>query len=199
MTQLEASSTLAQQIRTAEQELRDKRAALCEMRKRLAACDVEDYTLTRPDGAKVRLSALFGDKRDLILIHNMGTGCPYCTLWGDGFNGIAHHLEDRAAFVMVSPDSPATVAKFSGSRGWRFTIVSAAGTTLVDDLRFFEDESDGHAGAHRGVTTLRKAADGKIRRVACAPFGPGDAYCTAWHVFDLLEGGAGDWAPKYAY
>ena len=36
----------------------------------------------------------------------MGRGCSYCTLWADGFNGLRHHFEDRAAFVVVSPDTP---------------------------------------------------------------------------------------------
>ena len=44
-------------------------------------------------------------KRDLIVIHNMGASCPYCTLWADGFNGIYDHLADRAAFVALQPRS----------------------------------------------------------------------------------------------
>ena len=48
---------------------------------------VQDYVLDGWDGP-VRLSELFGDKRDLILIHNMGKGCPSCTMWADGFNGV---------------------------------------------------------------------------------------------------------------
>ena len=67
--------------------------------------EVEDYAFQTPAGT-VRLSQLFGDREHLIVIHNMGSSCPACTLWADGFNGIHHHLTSRAAFVVSSPDPP---------------------------------------------------------------------------------------------
>ena len=60
------------------------------MRETLAAVEpqeVQDYEFTNTEG-KVRLSELFGQHEDLILIHNMGVSCSYCTLWADGYNGI---------------------------------------------------------------------------------------------------------------
>jgi hypothetical protein len=48
-----------------------------------------------------------------------------------------------------------------------------------------------------GVSTFRRQAGGRIARVAHAPFGPGDPYCAVWHLFALLEGGAGDWQPAW--
>ena len=56
---------------------------------------------------------LFGSMKDLFVIHNMGSGCPYCTLWADGYNGIYEHLTSRAAFVIASPDSPAAQQRFA--------------------------------------------------------------------------------------
>ena len=53
--------------------------------------EVADYPLATLQGT-MRLSELFAGKADLILIHNMGTICPNCTLWADGLNGIYHHL-----------------------------------------------------------------------------------------------------------
>ena len=78
---------------------------LAELRRKLPHEAVDDYQLQGPNGP-VSLSALFGEKEDLILVHNMGSGCSYCTLWADNFNGVAHHLQDRAAFVLVSPRQP---------------------------------------------------------------------------------------------
>jgi predicted dithiol-disulfide oxidoreductase (DUF899 family) len=66
---------------------------------------VRDYEFATLEGP-VRLSQLFGPKRDLFVIHNMGRSCPHCTLWADGFNGIYPHIADRAAFVIASPDPP---------------------------------------------------------------------------------------------
>lgn len=74
--------------------------------------EVGDYEFTTPAGP-VRLSELFGDHEDLILIHNMGTSCSYCTLWADGYNGIHQHVVTRASFAVSSPDRPDVQKKFA--------------------------------------------------------------------------------------
>ena len=73
---------------------------------------VDDYTFSTARGPK-RLSELFGAKRDLFVIHNMGSSCPYCTLWADGYNGLYAHLVTRGAFVVTSPDPPAVQQRFA--------------------------------------------------------------------------------------
>lgn len=154
---------------------------------------VEDYVFATPRG-KVKLSALFGRKSDLIAIHNMGSSCPYCTLWADGFNGIYDHLANRAAFVVTSPDPAAAQKRFASSRGWRFPMVSHAGTTFAADMGYqFRD-----GGWRPGVSVFQRR-NGRIVRVSDANFSPGDDYCAVWHLLDLLPGGAGEWSPKFRY
>ena len=68
--------------------------------------EVKDYEFLDFNNKKIKLSELFGKKKDLIIIHNMGTACAYCTMWADGFNGVHKHLENRAGFVVVSNDKP---------------------------------------------------------------------------------------------
>src|SRR5712671_3467501 len=89
--------------------LADYRRQISELRQQMRAVqataepeEVRDYELSTPNGI-VRLSELLGDQRDLIVIHNMGVSCAYCTLWADGYNGIYDHLAARAAFVVSSP------------------------------------------------------------------------------------------------
>jgi predicted dithiol-disulfide oxidoreductase (DUF899 family) len=155
--------------------------------------EVADYELANAQGV-VRLSELFAGKRDLILIHNMGTACPNCTLWADGLNGIYHHLADRAAVVVSSPDPPEVQQRFAQSRGWKFPMVSHQGTTFAADMGY-RSESGGWLP---GMSVFRR--DGKrIVRVSDAGFEPGDDFCTLWHILDLLPGGPGDWAPKFTY
>src|SRR6185295_10360508 len=83
-----------------EKEIREKKQLLAELRRAQPAREIQDYELRR-SGETIRLSQMFDGKSDLILIHNMGTTCPYCTMWADGFNGLYDHLRDRAAFVLV--------------------------------------------------------------------------------------------------
>ena len=119
--------------------LRDK------MREARAAAEPEevpDYVFTNTSGS-VRLSELFGDKPDLIVIHNMGATCPHCTLWADGFNGIYDHLASRATFVLSSPDTPNTQKTFAASRGWRFPMVSHNGTTFAADMGYRTEDGGG--------------------------------------------------------
>lgn len=155
---------------------------------------VDDYIFKDWDDKDVRLSSLFGSNKDLILIHNMGRQCPYCTMWADGFNGVLDHLKDRAAFVVVSPDSPQTQKAFATSREWKFKMLSAKGSSFNKDMGFESKDE-----AQPGVSVFQKTRDGKILRVAKDEFGPGDHYCVVWHFFDLLPNGANGWSPKFKY
>jgi len=154
--------------------------------------EVTDYEFASGAGP-VRLSELFGDKDYLFVIHNMGASCPYCTLWADGFNGLAPHIENRAAFVVASPDDPDKQQKFKASRNWGFRMVSYGNGTFAADMGYRED--DRH---HPGVSVFRKRG-GKVFRVSDTSFGPGDDFCSVWHLFDLIPEGAGGWSPKYKY
>src|SRR5271166_2568998 len=185
-------------------ETRDKLAGyrhqIAELRKKMREAqfsvepeEVKDYEFTTPEGT-VRLSRLFGDKEYLFLIHNMGSSCPSCTLWADGFNGIYDHLASRAAFVVSSPDAPAAQKSFAAGRGWRFPMVSHSGTTFAADMGYRSAEG----GWLPGVSVFQREGN-RILRVADSGFAPGDDFCSLWHIYDLLPGGAGDWQPRYRY
>ena len=120
-------------IRALEASLVRQQEKLAALKRRQPRESVADYTLATTRGP-VKLSALFGGKRDLIVVHNMGRQCRYCTMWADGFNGLYPHLADRAAFVVISPDSPAVQKKFAASRGWRFPMASGQGSTFIHDM-----------------------------------------------------------------
>jgi predicted dithiol-disulfide oxidoreductase (DUF899 family) len=154
---------------------------------------VADYTLATSEGP-VRLTDLFGAKDDLIVIHNMGAGCAYCTLWADGFNGIYAHLANRAAFVVSSPDAPESQRRFAAGRGWRFPMVSHQGTSFAGDMGYRSETG----GWLPGVSVFRRDGD-RVVRVSDTGFGPHDDFCAMWHFLDLLPGGAESWAPKFNY
>jgi predicted dithiol-disulfide oxidoreductase (DUF899 family) len=118
--------------RQASQRLTVYRKRIAALRRRMQTVQrqtvpepVDDYTFASATGP-VRLSQLFGSKR--------GSGCPNCTLWADGYNGLYPHLADRAAFVVSSPDSPAVQRRFARSRGWRFPMVSHMDSTFAADM-----------------------------------------------------------------
>jgi predicted dithiol-disulfide oxidoreductase (DUF899 family) len=155
--------------------------------------EVANYEFQTPEGA-VRLLELFGEHEDLMVVHNMGSTCPACTLWADGYNGLHHHVITRAAFVVSSPESPAAQQKFASSRGWKFPMVSHAGTTFAADMGYRSSKG----GWLPGISVFKRAGQ-KILRVSDVGWSPGDDFCTLWHFFDLLPGGAAGWSPKLGY
>lgn len=188
--------TTAETVAQLERQMHDLSQRLAEARRSAPAEPViSECTFRRLDGSRVALADLFGDKDELILIHNMGPGCVYCTLWADGFNGMWRHAADRAAFVLVSKEEPAKQRAFAEGRGWEFPIASAAGTSFFKDMGF--EGPDGKPWP--GVSAFHKGPDGSIVRTGRAPFGPGDQFCALWHLLDLIPGGPGEWQPKYAY
>jgi predicted dithiol-disulfide oxidoreductase (DUF899 family) len=187
--------TITAEIEQLERKLLEDKKKLAELRHQLEPTPVDDYTFHNHSGKEVNLSQLFGAKDDLIVIHNMGKRCSYCTMWADGFNGVKHHLENRAAFVVVSPDEYKVQREFANSRGWEFKMMSAFGTSFFKDMGFENDEGS----PWPGVSTFRRQLDGSIVRVAHTYFGPGDDFCSPWHLLDLLLKGADGWEPKFVY
>ena len=155
--------------------------------------EVSDYLFSTTAG-EVRLSGLFGQRRDLFVIHNMGSSCPYCTLWADGYSGIYDHLESRAAFVVTSPDSPSVQKEFARGRGWKFLMVSHQGSSFAADMGYRSER-----GAWLpGISVFRREGK-RILRVSDSGSSPGDDFCAQWHILDLLPEGAGEWRPKFSY
>jgi predicted dithiol-disulfide oxidoreductase (DUF899 family) len=183
------------EIARLQEEIEKTRQKIVKLRRERPSEPVKDYAFKTVGGKTVRLSELFRGKQDLIVVHNMGKGCNYCTLWADGFNGVANHLQDRAAFVVVSPDEPEAQKQFASSRGWSFSMCSVKGTSFTTDMNV--QTTDGEL--YPGVSAFHKKADGTIVRVSKDFLGPGDYYCSVWHLFELLDGGAKGWEPKPKY
>ncbi len=174
-------------------EIADLRRKMREAQASVEPEPVRDYEFASLEG-QVRLSQLFGAKRDLFVIHNMGRSCPHCTLWADGFNGIYRHIADRAAFAVSSPDPPDVQKSFTAGRGWEFPMVSHQRTSFAADMGY---RSAG-GGWLPGVSVFRRDGD-RIMRVADTSFEPADDFCTLWHLLDLLPEGVGDWQARFTY
>lgn len=189
-----AQQTAKEQLGELYGQLMAIREQMREVQKAIPPQAIDDYRLLTESGEQV-LSSFFRDKEELFVIHNMGTSCVYCTVWADGFNGVIDHLQDRAAWLLTSPDDVGTQKAFAQSRQWRMPMASLGESTLAKDLGYqFDDDS-----YMPGVSVIRKSPSGKLVRVADSPFGPGDQYCSVFNLFDLIPGNTDDWVPKFAY
>lgn len=179
-------------IEKLETEIQEKIAKLAELRKKAKPTPVKNYEFKTLDGT-VTLLDLFAGKNTLFAIHNMGQGCRYCTLWADGLNAFVPHLESEYAVALLSKDPPDVQRTFANSRGWRFRTASHAGGEYIRD----QDVSPGQTNSPGIVVYTRK--DNKIFKRASAGFGPGDLYCSIWHILALAGIGEDKWTPQYSY
>ena len=184
----EDPAVLEEQIRSLRQRLAKARQAQAS-----TAEPVGEYRFRGPGETAISLRELFGTHHDLLVIHNMGRRCAYCTLWADGINGVARQLQRRSALVLVSPDSPAVQAAFAAERGWTLPMVSGTGSSFTLDMGFALD--DGRVLP--GVSAFhRETPEGPITRTGKAAFGPGDEFCLVYHMFDLLKHGVANFRPE---
>jgi len=207
-----AARAAREALHRAEVALRDQREAVARMRRALPR-DIafEDLPLEEMrDGRRVRvdLSGLFEDPdRPLVLMHFMygkaqTEPCPMCTLWADGYAGLARHLAQRVNFAVLIAGDVDAFSIYAKGRGWDdLRVVSAAETTLERDLGFEDEEGN----QRPGVSVFERAADGSLTHFysLCA-YGPDggrmmDALSPFWNFLDLTPEGRGDFLPRLTY
>ena len=180
------------EITALERQIFELTEQLNQLRKNNPRQPVPNYPFDTVNG-ETSLLELFGDDDKLLLIHNMGQGCRFCTLWADGFNGFVPHLESATATVLVSKDPPELQRQFANSRGWRFRLASHGGGNYIRE----QSVQDGAANAPGAVVYER---DGEmIYRKNATSFGPGDLYCSMWGLLGLAGLSEDDWTPQYRY
>jgi len=197
-----------EELRLAERTLTDLREAIAGLRRALPRGPaVQDYEFEDARGGAVRLSQLFSDdKSELVIYHLMywvddDEFCPMCSLWIDGWDGIAHHVEQRANVAVATCAPVEKLRAWAERRGWRrLRLLSDRGPSFAHDTGA-EDE-DGRPDS----TVLVFSKDGsEIRHVYTGhPFMDGkqrniDLLCPVWHIFDLLPSGRGDWSASNDY
>ncbi len=170
------------------------------MKKKESSEVTDDYVFSTPDGV-VTLRQLFGERSELIIIQNMGKSCPYCTIYADGINGILAHLEDRCSVALLSPDPVDVQVEFAKSRCWGFRMISSSehGDKYSMDMGHWGTMSrEEPAGTWPGFSAFHRNGE-KITRTGHSSFCPGDEFCVAFPMMQMLEGGCEGWSPKYEY
>lgn len=159
---------------------------------------------------EVTLSELFtAADRPLIVYHFMygklqTEPCPMCTLWIDGFNGIAHHVARNADFVIAAAADTPTLRQHARNRGWhRLRLLSCGDSTFKYDLG--SEDKDGEQDSTISVFTRDDA--GTVRhfysthpRMADDIDERGiDLLAPVWHLLDMTPQGRDDWYPDLDY
>ena len=128
---------MTSEISKLEHEIYELTTKLNQLKAQSEGQEVKNYTFRVLSGP-VSLLDLFAGREQLLLIHNMGQGCRYCTLWADGFNGFVPHLESVLSLTLVSKDAPEVQRQFANSRGWRFNLASHGGGDYIREQTVME-------------------------------------------------------------
>ena len=191
----------------AEMELRDHLERVAAMRRALPEGPrLKEYVFLEGE-REVRLAELFTNgKPYLVMYHLMywqddKEFCPMCSMWVDGLDAVAQHVERNASIVVASLAPAAVLSDWKKQRGWRRVRV------LADkDASFARDTGaeDADGDPQPTVLVFEKAADG-VRHVYTghAEMSQGrrgiDLLCPVWHVLDLLPSGRGEWNAANGY
>jgi predicted dithiol-disulfide oxidoreductase (DUF899 family) len=175
-----------------EFEIMEKTRQLAALRREEPDTETKEYTFQTTTG-QTGLSDLFAGRDQLMLIHNMGQGCRYCTLWADGINGVLDHLEDALAVVLVSKDSPDVQRRMALDRGWKFRMASHLGGDYMAEHCAMGDHENFPGAA------IFKRKGRKVVRRGRTFFGPGDLYAPVWHFLALAGVEQADWTPRFHY
>ena len=180
------------EITALETQICELTAKLNQLRSQNETTEIKNYAFETLNGATTLLD-LFGTQETLLVIHNMGQGCRYCTLWADGLNGFVPHLESTMALVLVSKDAPELQRRFANSRGWRFNLASHGGGEYIQEQTVMEGSNN-----EPGVVVYERKGDVIFRKNSCV-FGPGDLYCPMWILLGMAGLGEQQWTPQYKY
>lgn len=209
-----------EQLRLAEIELMRHREQVAALRRKLPPGPlVQDYVfeegpadLALGDAPvhQVRLSQLFsGPGRSLVIYHLMfgkrqTTPCPMCTMWIDGFNGVAHHLAQNVDFaIAAAAELPALRAHARARRWHNLRLLSCGSSTFKFDLGSEDEQGEQDST----ISVFTRDAAGQVRHFYSAH--PRldedidqrgiDLLSPVWHVLDLTPEGRDDWYAELSY
>ncbi|MER7812425.1 DUF899 family protein [Streptomyces sp900116325] len=209
-----------EELRLAEIELMRHRERVADLRRRLPLGPVvDDYAFEEgpadlhADDAPVqtvRLSELFTQPgRDLVVYHFMygkkqTQPCPMCTMWIDGFNGIARHVTQNVDLAIVAAADLPALRAHARDRQWEnLRLLSAGSSTFKYDL----GSEDAEGNQDSTVSVFTRDDDGSVRHFYSAHPRMSDdidqrgidLLSPVWHILDLTRRGRDDWFAELSY
>lgn len=181
-----------EEIRQVEKEIWEHTVRLEMLRKKTPPVEIKNYEFLTLEGP-ASLSDFFAKKDKLMVIHNMGQNCRWCTAWADILNGALPHLESEFSVILVSKDTPEAQRKLALSRKWRFRMASHGGREYITEQSIISNEEN-----VPGLVCYQRRGE-KIFRKNSSKFYPGDVFNPIFHVLSVGEVGLKDFQPQFNY
>ncbi|HEY1430002.1 MAG TPA: DUF899 family protein [Candidatus Tumulicola sp.] len=209
-----------EELRQAEIEEMRHRERVAQLRRKLPkGAEMQDYTFYEGPAdlaagdepvRTVRLSELFSKPGRPLVIYQMMYGkkqtepCPMCTMWVDGYNGVARHLAQNVDFAIAVAAGVPTIRAYARSRGWtNLRLLSCGENTFKYDMA----SEDAEGNQDSTLSVFARDPDGTIRHFyTCHPHMAGDInergidlLTPVYNMLDLTPSGRGDWYAKVTY
>jgi predicted dithiol-disulfide oxidoreductase (DUF899 family) len=189
-----------------ETNLRDQIEAVAELRRSLPVGPTVDYVLDTHDGP-TPLIDLFGAHRTLVVYHFMyapgaESGCPMCSSWIDGLNGVAAHLAEHMALVVVGRAPFVTLTQWAERRRWDWLRLASSGRSTFNADLGVEDADGNQFPAMSVFTRTDTEVRHRYTSLAFLEDGQGrgiDQLSPIWNTFDLTPDGRPNWWPGNDY
>jgi predicted dithiol-disulfide oxidoreductase (DUF899 family) len=218
----EPAEYLAQRekLRLEEIELVRQRERVAELRRQLPpGAVVEDYVFEEGPASldagdapvrTVRLSDLFSAPGRPLVVYHLMYGkkqtkpCPMCTMWIDGWNGVAHHIAQNADLAIVAAAGVPELRAHARNRGWNhLRLLSCGSNSFKLDLR--SEDAEGRQDST--VSVFTKENDGTLRHFYTShPSMAGDIkergidlLTPVYNILDLTPRGRGNWYASLLY
>ena len=210
-----------EELRLLEIESMKLRERVAELRRQLPrGAGVEDYTFLEGPAdlnagdipaRTVRLSELFTGHDRSVVIYQFMYGkrqtkpCPMCTMWIDGFNGVAHHVAQNVDFAIVAAADLPALREYARQRGWNRLRLLSTGPSNTFKYDLGGEDEQGNQDSIISVFT--RAADGTLRHFYSAHprMGPEikergiDLLVPVYNLLDLTPQGRGSWYASLEY
>ena len=212
--------TRRRELLDAEIALKDQRERVAEIRRRLpmGAPARTDYVFREgpadlsgnDPGAyfDTTLSQLFAKGRARLIVYHMmfepdeDQGCPMCSMWVDGYNGIAPHLSQTVNFAIIAKAELAKLRSWGHRRGWgNLRLLSSHDNTFNRDFNV-----EGEDGQLPALSVFCRDKDGHVYHFYTTDASLEyrhhrglDLFTPVWNLLDLLPEGRGDWMPRHFY
>lgn len=132
----------------AEKEMTRRRDELTARRRSLPWVPIDALYRFETETGPATLADLFDGRSQLAVYHFMfgpdwEAGCPSCSFWLDGFDGIRDHLAHRDVTLIAVSRAPLDrLLAYRSRMGWAVPWVSSLGTTFNQDFHVSFPEGD---------------------------------------------------------
>jgi predicted dithiol-disulfide oxidoreductase (DUF899 family) len=151
---------------------------------------------TGPGRALVVYQLMFGKKQT--------TPCPMCTMWIDGYNGVAHHIAQNVDFAIAAAADLPALRAHARSRGWKnLRLLSCGNSRFKYDIG--SEDAEGNQDSTISVFTrdsggiLRHFYTGHPALAEDINQRGIDRLTPVYNMLDLTPQGRGDWYADLSY